>query len=210
MDANFKLPAQEFKYSDMFHRSHSSKPRASHDSPRHKDQSGTNSMLDSEIRWIDTLGAARPNEGAPGFEEGEELFMRTLDAAYNSILNPDNHGGAFQHQMDDILVREDVSMVHRHNGDRGSSTTERLNTLVEKADGSQPTLSDSYGLISEGQRWPRFFPHPTSELLQINNGLGPSVTRPSPLAVCQGVNETEPGSYSRIDMAGFWRQNKLY
>lgn len=50
MDANFKFPRQEFKYPDIFHRSHSFKPRPSHDSPGHKDQSGTGSMLDSEIR----------------------------------------------------------------------------------------------------------------------------------------------------------------
>lgn len=197
---------------DVFHRSHSSKPRPSHDSPGHKNQSGTGSMLDSEIRWIDTLGPTRPNKEVPVFEEGDELFMRTLDAAYNSILNPEDHGGAFQHQMDDIPVHEDASMVHRRNGNGGSSTAERLNALVEKADGSQPTLSDPYGLINEEQRWPRFVQHPTSELLQRNHGLGPSVARLSSLAMCQGVNELreERGPPSRIDMAGFWRQNKLY
>jgi hypothetical protein len=212
MDANFKFPDQEFKYPDIFHGSHSSKPRPSHDSPGYKNQSGTGSMLDSEILWIDTLGPTRPNKEVPVFEEGEELFMRTLDTAYNSILNPEDHGGAFQHQIDDIPVREDASMVHRRNGNGGSSTAEWLNALVEKADGSQPTLSDPYGLINEDQRWPRFVQHPTSELLQRNHGLGPSVARPSPLAMYQGVNEpgTERGPPSRIEMAGFWRQNKLY
>ncbi|RJE17654.1 hypothetical protein PHISCL_10009 [Aspergillus sclerotialis] len=216
-------PRELWKEPDISHRSHCYPPPQQHDSV---DADARIPIFESELRWIDTHCPGPLDRGPPVPEEDKDLFMQYVDPTYEDIINLDlefidqqnNAEGIFRdifEEYEEMFKQERNTVTTVPIYDEPWPSIEQPHQST-KGKELHAELVEPSGFIVQGQY--RFrsesphFVHPPlpGGILQIQEMEEIRAKNPRP-GIPRAPSTAHPShALADNEMAGFWRENKLY